>query len=68
MIQMGGVVFFQTGHMTLGVNDTSVVLIPKVENPSELNDLCPISLCVVIYNIFLKCLVNRLWPRLWEVI
>jgi hypothetical protein len=60
--------FFQTGHMPEGVNDTSIVLIPKVDNPCDLKDFRPISLCNVIYKIISKCLVNRLRPLLGEVI
>jgi hypothetical protein len=60
--------FFETGIMPVGVNDTSIVLIPKVDNPCELKDFRPISLCNVIYKIISKCLVNRLRPLLEGII
>lgn len=60
--------FFKTGHMPLGVNDTSIVLIPKVQHPATLKELRPISLCNVIYKVVSKCLVNRLRPCLTDLI
>ena len=54
--------------MPEGVNSTSVVLIPKVPNPSKLTDFRPISLCNVIYKVISKCLVNRLRPILDDII
>ena len=60
--------FFQTGHMLEGINETSIVLIPKVDNPTELKDFRPISLCNVLYKVVSKCLVNRLRPLLGEMI
>lgn len=60
--------FFQTGVMPEGVNDTSIVLIPKVDNPCELKDFRLISLCNVLYKVVSKCLVNRLRPLLGEII
>ena len=51
--------FFVTGIMPEGVNDTAIVLIPKVPHPKELKDFRPISLCNVVYKIVSKCMVNR---------
>jgi hypothetical protein len=60
--------FFDSGQMPEGINDTSIVLIPKVDNPKELKDFRPISLCNVLYKIISKCLVNRLRPILGDII
>lgn len=63
-IIVGVMEFFATGVMPEGVNDTSIVLIPKVQFPKELKDFRPISLCNVIYKIISKCMVNWLCPIL----
>jgi hypothetical protein len=60
--------FFKTGIMPEGVNDTCIVLIPKVSHPSKLQEFRPISLCNVIYKVVSKCLVNRLRPLLQDII
>uniref|UniRef100_A0A8I6YHP9 Reverse transcriptase domain-containing protein n=1 Tax=Hordeum vulgare subsp. vulgare TaxID=112509 RepID=A0A8I6YHP9_HORVV len=60
--------FFVSGIMPEGVNDTAIVLIPKVPHPKDLKDFRPISLCNVIYKIVSKCMVNRLRPVLTELI
>jgi hypothetical protein len=57
-------IFFEEGDMPKGVNDTCIVLIPKVNNPTTLKDFQPISLCNVIYKVVAKCLVNRMRPLL----
>ena len=59
--------FFRTGIMPEGVNNTAIVLIPKVENLSKLTEFRPISLCNVIYKVVAKCLVNRLRPILDDI-
>ncbi|CAO2192714.1 unnamed protein product [Urochloa humidicola] len=61
-------IFFEEGRMPEGVNDTAIVLIPKVQHPETLKDYRPISLCNVVYKVVSKCLVNRLRPLLGDLI
>ncbi|KAA3458512.1 reverse transcriptase [Gossypium australe] len=42
------------------INVTEIVLIPKIPNPSSLDNFRPISLCSVIYKIVAKAVANRL--------
>ncbi|KAF7811300.1 reverse transcriptase [Senna tora] len=43
-------------------NDTFISLIPKINNPTEINSFRPISLCNTVYKLVAKILVNRLKP------
>jgi hypothetical protein len=54
--------------MPPGVNETTIVLLSKKEDPKMLKDFRPISLCNVIYKMVSKCLVNRLRSLLNELI
>ncbi|XP_073360394.1 uncharacterized protein [Aegilops tauschii subsp. strangulata] len=56
------------GPMPDGWNDTVVVLIPKVKNPSRIKDLRPISLCNVVYKLCSKVIANRLKLVLPDII
>uniref|UniRef100_A0A151UFF3 Transposon TX1 uncharacterized n=1 Tax=Cajanus cajan TaxID=3821 RepID=A0A151UFF3_CAJCA len=51
--------WLQQGAFPKQLNTTNVVLIPKKDNPTSMQDLCPISLCNVIYKIISKVLANR---------
>lgn len=44
----------------VGVNETMLVLIPKIDNPETINQFRPISLCNVIYKIVTKLISWRL--------
>jgi hypothetical protein len=50
------------------INNTFIVLVPKVANPEDLGPFRPISLCNVIYKITSKVLANRLKVILLEII
>uniref|UniRef100_A0A803Q7V4 RNase H type-1 domain-containing protein n=1 Tax=Cannabis sativa TaxID=3483 RepID=A0A803Q7V4_CANSA len=42
------------------INDTTLVLIPKVKNASRIKDYRPISLCSTFYKVVSKTIANRL--------
>ena len=50
------------------MNETLLVLIPKVEQPENLREFRPISLCDVIYKIITKIIANRIKGILDEII
>jgi hypothetical protein len=51
-----------------GWNNTTIVMIPKIENPEKVSQFRPISLCNMIYKVILKMFVNRLKVYLSEII
>jgi len=51
-----------------GWNDTTIVLIPKVNNPTMVSQFSPINLCNVVYKVISKMLANRLWMILSDII
>ena len=46
--------FLFEGIMTNGLNDANIYLIPKKDNPNEMSQFRPISLCSVSYKIISK--------------
>jgi hypothetical protein len=60
--------FFSDGVILDGVNDTTIALIPKKEDPAKLKDFRPIGLCNVTFKVVSKCLVNWLRPLLHDII
>ncbi|XP_050217337.1 uncharacterized protein LOC126668167 [Mercurialis annua] len=57
--------FFEKGVLRDGLNDTNLVLIPKISNPERVSDLRPIALCNVAYKIIfmanrMKCLLTSI--------
>jgi len=60
--------FFSHNSLPRCVNATRVALVPKIENPSCLNDYRPISCCNVLYKCISKLIVHRLKTALADVI
>ncbi|KAA3484847.1 reverse transcriptase [Gossypium australe] len=42
------------------INEMIIFLIPKINEPTNMTNFCPISLCKVFYNIIAKTLANHL--------
>jgi hypothetical protein len=60
--------FLNGGDMPEVVNNTIIVLIPKVKQPHDLTQYRPIALCNVLYKIVSKVLALRLRPILDEIV
>lgn len=52
--------FFATGKMLKSWNNTTITLIPKVQNPVHLGDFRPVSCCHVLYKCVSKLICSRL--------
>ncbi|OMO82636.1 reverse transcriptase [Corchorus capsularis] len=52
--------FFHRGHMLRELNQTNIVLIPKVKSPELVSQFRPISLCNYAYKVISKILALRL--------
>jgi hypothetical protein len=60
--------FLNFGELDSDINSTFIVLIPKVQNPINVTDFRPISLCNVLYKLISKVLANRLKNILPDII
>lgn len=54
--------FFETGVLNPALNQTQIILIPKIQNPEKIEQFRPISLCNFAYKIISKIITNRLKP------
>ena len=52
--------YFQTSRMIPTFNATSVALVPKCLNPSQIKDYRPISCCTIIYKCITRILATRM--------
>lgn len=52
--------FYYGAELPQYATSTSIVIIPKVENPKEFSQFCPISLCNFLNKIFSRILTDRL--------
>lgn len=59
---------FNIGFIHLGLVETLIVRIPKVDQPKCLKEFRPISLCNVLSKTILKVLVHKVRPLLDELI
>lgn len=60
--------FINNCSLPMGLNDTSIVLIPKKQKPEILSDMRLITLCNVLYKIVAKMLANRMKSVLGSVV
>ena len=60
--------FFSSGLLPCNINNTHVILIPKIKRPKKMTDYRPITLCTVYYKIIAKLLTKKLQPILAYII
>ena len=49
-----------SGRLPASFNTTFIALIPKIDNPTSLNDFIPISLCNYVYKVVSKIIAHKL--------
>lgn len=59
---------FSTGEMYIGINCTSVTLVPKIHNSSQVKDFRPIACCSLVYKLISKILTARMQRVITEVV
>lgn len=60
--------FFRSGYLLKQINHSFIVLLPKVDHPSKIEQFRPISLCNVAYKVIAKFLSSRLKGVLSSII
>ncbi|XP_071699756.1 uncharacterized protein [Rutidosis leptorrhynchoides] len=60
--------FFRNGQLLSELNHTVIVLLPKVQSPSKVNDYRPIALCNTLYKCISKIIANRIKDSLDDII
>ena len=60
--------FFKKDTMLSEINNSLVVLIPEILNPTPVNHYRPIDLCNVIYKVISKIMVAKIRPLLDKII
>lgn len=60
--------FFQNGNLPSEINETQVVLVPKVPNPEEVGHFRPISCCKFLLKIITKIIMLRLRKFIHQLI
>ena len=60
--------FFRSSRMLNEVNNSLIVLIPKIKSPSFVNHFRPISLCNTVYKTISKLTVSRIRPILDKLV
>lgn len=52
--------YFQGKSVDASINESVIVLIPKIVHPKEVKDFRPISICNLLYKVASKALANRI--------
>ncbi|KAA3489717.1 LINE-1 reverse transcriptase isogeny [Gossypium australe] len=50
---------FAGGNIDAKLNNTLIILIPKIQNPEDFCQFLPISQCTVLYKLVMKIIANR---------